>query len=241
MTVLVTGASGATGRLLTGLLLDRGCRVKVLVRSASRLPDHLRRHEGLTSVEGSVLDMSEEQRSELVAGCSSIASCLGHSINVRGIWGPPYRLVTRSVECLCEAVRANRPDTPVRFVLMNTAGNRNRDLPEPVAIREHMVLGLLRLLIPPHRDNECAADYLRTRVGGEDPFLEWAAVRPDTLLHRDEVTPYELHPSPVRSAIFHAGETSRINVAHFMAALMTEDGVWAEWKGRMPVIYNTGA
>lgn len=35
-----------------------------------------------------------------------------------------------------------------------------------------------------------------------------------------------------------AGETSRINVAHFMADLITDDGLWSRWKGQMPVIYN---
>ncbi len=54
------------------------------------------------------------------------------------------------------------------------------------------------------------------------------------LLDDDEVTPYVTHPSPVRSAIFDAGETSRINVAHFMIALITEGPLWDQWKGQMP-------
>jgi len=83
------------------------------------------------------------------------------------------------------------------------------------------------------------ADYLRTGIGQNHPTIEWAAVRPDGLTDEDEVTPYDVHPSPIRSAIFDAGQTSRINVAHFMAELITDDGMWAEWKGRMPVIYNS--
>lgn len=68
--------------------------------------------------------------------------------------------------------------------------------------------------------------------------MEWAAVRPDGLINEDRVTEYELYPSPVRSAIFDAGKTSRINVAHFMANLITDESAWQEWKGQMPVIYN---
>jgi hypothetical protein len=49
---------------------------------------------------------------------------------------------------------------------------------------------------------------------------------------------YERHPSPTRSAIFDAGKTSRINVAHFMSTLITDEAVWEKWKGQMPVIYN---
>jgi hypothetical protein len=121
---------------------------------------------------------------------------------------------------------------------MNTAGNRNRDLDEPIPFGERCVVGLLRVLLPPHVDNEQAADYLRTQIGQDDATIEWAAVRPDTLLDRDQVTEYEVHPSPTRSAVFDPGSTSRINVAHFMARLIAEGDTWDRWKGQMPVIYN---
>jgi hypothetical protein len=29
-----------------------------------------------------------------------------------------------------------------------------------------------------------------------------------------------------------------MNVAHFMADLITDDDIWEHWRGRMPVIYN---
>jgi len=37
-----------------------------------------------------------------------------------------------------------------------------------------------------------------------------------------------------------AGQTSRINVAHFIAELLTAEAAWEQWKGRMPMIYNQG-
>ena len=123
-------------------------------------------------------------------------------------------------------------------MLMNTTGNRNRDLNEPISFTEKFVVGLLRLLLPPHGDNEQAADYLRSKIGQNDKLIEWAAVRPDNLIDEDEVTPYDVYPSPIRSAIFDAGQTSRINVGHFMAELITEDDIWQTWQGQMPVIYN---
>jgi hypothetical protein len=124
---------------------------------------------------------------------------------------------------------------------MNTAGNRNRDLVEPISSGERAALGLIRLLLPPHSDNEHAAEFLRSGVGPRDPAIEWVAVRPDTLTDAAVVSDYTVHPSPTRSAIFNAGQTSRSKVAHFMAELITDDSVWNEWKGRMPVIYNAGA
>lgn len=121
---------------------------------------------------------------------------------------------------------------------MNTTGNRNRDLNEPVSFAQRCVIGLLRLCLPPHVDNEEAADYLRTKIGQNDKAVEWVAVRPDGLTNEGAVTEYELHASPIRSAIFDAGKTSRINVGHFMADLISDSEIWNKWKGQMPVIYN---
>jgi hypothetical protein len=121
---------------------------------------------------------------------------------------------------------------------MNTAGNSNRDIPERVSFGQKVVIWLLRALLPPHLDNERAADYLRTKIGQNNENIEWVTVRPDNLIDEGEVTEYEVHASPTRSAIFDAGVTSRINVAHFMAVLITDDVIWGKWKGQMPVIYN---
>jgi hypothetical protein len=121
---------------------------------------------------------------------------------------------------------------------MDTTGNRNRDLSEPISFGQKCVIWLLRLLLPPHVDNEKAADYLYTEISQKDGIIEWAAVRPDGLIDENEVTEYEIHPSPTRSAIFDAGTTSRINVGHFMAVLITDQDTWTKWKGTMPVIYN---
>jgi hypothetical protein len=124
---------------------------------------------------------------------------------------------------------------------MNTAGNSNRDLDEPLSFGHKSVIGVLRLLLPPLIDNENAAEYLRTIIGQNDTLVQWTAVRPDTLIDEDQVTEYKVYPSPIRNAIFNPGSTSRINVAHFMADLITDDTVWNMWKGQMPVIYNKGS
>ncbi len=238
MTVLVVGASGATGRLLVEQLLNRGQQVRAIVRTPEKLPHALRAHPLLSIVHASLLDLSDDEMTQYVDGCTAVASCMGHNLTFRGMYGSPRMLVTETVRRLCEAVRATRPKDPVRFVLMNTAGNR--DLEEPIALGQQWVMGVIRLLLPPHKDNEKAADYLRTKVGTNDSAIEWVAVRPDTLVNENSVTEYAIHPSPTRSAIFNAGKTSRINVAHFMAELIADDDTWGRWKGRMPVIYNKG-
>lgn len=238
MTILVAGASGATGRLLVQHLLDRGQKVKIIVRSPDKLPEALKHHHQLSVIQASILDLDDAEMAQHVKGCAAVASCLGHNLGLKGIYGRPRRLVTDATRRLCAAIKANKPEKPARFVLMNTAGNRNRGLNEPVSLGERFVIGLIRLLLPPHVDNENAADYLRINFGQDDKVIEWVVVRPDTLFNEDKVTEYEVHPSPTRSAIFNAGRISRINVGHFMADLITDDYTWNRWKGQMPVIYN---
>ena len=238
MTILVVGASGATGRLLVEQLLNRGQNVKVIVRSPERLPEFLNNHDNLSVICASVLELSDAEMVQNVNGCDAVASCLGHNMNWKGLYGPPRRLVIDATRRLCNAIKTNKSEKPTRYVLMNTTGNSNRDLHEPISFGQRCVIGLLRLLLPPHVDNEKAADYLRTIIGQNDREVEWVAVRPDSLIDEDNVTEYEVHPSPIRSAIFNSGRTSRINVAHFIADLITDDNTWNKWKGQMPVIYN---
>lgn len=234
--VLVAGATGATGRLLASELLERGVPIRAVVRSAERLPAAVREHPGCTVVEASLLDLSDEDLVSLVDGCGAVVSCLGHSLTLRGMFGPPRRLVTQAVQRLCRAIRMTEPDPAVRFILMNTAGNRLHG--ETVPWLHAVVITLLRILVPPHADNEDAAEFLQVGVGLQDPALEWVAVRPDSLTDKDPGEGYELHPSPTRSAILDPGTASRANVARGMADLVTDDALWRRWAGHMPVLYD---
>jgi len=241
MTTLVVGASGATGQQLVAQLLKQNQHVKIVVRSAEKLPESLKNQSRLSIIEASILDLSDAEMAEHVAGCDAVASCLGHNLTFKGVYGQPRRLVTDAARRLCSAIKVNKSNKPIKYVLMNTSGNRNRDLNEPISFGQKCVIALLRLLLPPHVDNEKAADFLRTTIGQNDAMVEWAAVRPDGLIDEPNVTEYEVHPSPIRSAIFDAGKVSRINVAHFMATLIGNDDLWQKWKGQMPVIYSVGA
>lgn len=241
MKTLIVGASGATGKLLVEQLLNRDQKVKIIVRSDESLPDSVKNHKNLEIVKASLLDLSDSELEQYVKDIDAIASCLGHNLTLKGMFGQPRKLVTDATRRLCEAVKANNPNKIVKFVLMNTAGNWNRDINEPISFGQKVVIGLIRLLLPPHSDNECAADYLRIKIGQSDDTIEWSIVRPDGLIDKDKVTKYEIYPSPTRSAIFDAGKTSRINVGHFMGDLITESDIWKKWKGQMPVIYNKDA
>jgi NAD(P)-dependent dehydrogenase (short-subunit alcohol dehydrogenase family) len=238
MTTLVVGASGATGRLLVEQLLNNGECVKIIVRSKSNLPQAIGYYRNLSIIYDHLTEFTEAELLEHTKGCHAVISCLGHNLSFKGIYGKPRFLVTDVVRNLCRAIKANQPQEPVKFVLMNTAGNRNRDLSEPISFAQRCVMAAIRLLVPPHLDNEHAAEYFRTEIGQNDPDIEWVIVRPDSLSDEIIVTEYEVFPSPTRSAIFNAGTTSRMNVGHFMMDLVLDRDVWQLWKGKMPVIYN---
>ncbi len=238
MKTLVVGGTGTTGQHLVLQLLERGHHVTVIVRSPEKLPPSVRDHDNAHVVKGTVLDLSEPELAMHVRGCDAIASCLGHTLNFHGMFGSPRRLVTDSLRRLCRAAEQCAPAQPVRFVLMNSSGCRDTDIPESVSLPERAVLLLLHTLLPPHADNEQAAAYLRGEIGQGHRAVEWVIVRPDALVNEEAVTPYELHPSPIRSAIFDSGKTSRINTADCMAELMVTPAYWSRWAGRSPVVYN---
>lgn len=238
MTTLVVGASGATGKQLVEQLLTMGQKVKVIVRPTGKVPDTWETNDKIAIIKANISEVSMDEMRGYLIDCQSITSCLGHNVTLKGIFGKPRELVTDAVKLLCMAIQNNSPDKPIRLVLMNTTGNRNRDLNEPISIGERLLMGLIRLLVPPQSDNEKAADFLRVNIGQKNKLIDWVVVRPDTLINEDKVTGYDLYPSPVRSALFNSGKTSRINVGNFMSRLIVENGLWNKWKGQMPVIYN---
>ena len=240
MKIIVNGATGATGICLVKELLDQGHHVKAFVRSPDKLKE-LKHYPNLEVIEANVLELAPEDLQRHAADCDAVASCLGHNMSWKGIYGHPRKLVTDTAASWCSAIAANQNAQPVKYVLMNTAGNSNRDLDEPISFAQRMLLGLIRLLLPPHVDNEHAADYLRTEVGQHNQYIQWAVVRPDNLTDEAAVSPYQEFESPTRNALFNPGKTSRMNVANFMARLITDPNAWEKWQGKMPVIYNTEA
>ncbi|MFC7522397.1 NAD(P)-dependent oxidoreductase [Parapedobacter sp. GCM10030251] len=238
MTSLIVGASGATGKLLVEQLIGAGHRVKAIVRPTGNVPDSWAENAHITLIRSDVTKMGVDELAGYLKDCQAVASCLGHTMSFKGIFGKPRRLVTDAVRLLCETISANKPESRIKFVLMNTVGNRNRDLVEHIPFIQKVVINLLRALVPPHADNENAADYLRATIGQPHSFVSWVVVRPDSLIDEGAVSEYTCYPSPIRSAILNPGKTSRVNVAHFMAGLMTDEAMWRRWEGQMPVIYN---
>lgn len=236
MTILVVGASGMTGSSLVAQLLEGGHKVRVIVRSPQKFSSEILNNSNLSIIEAAILDLSDKQLQEQVKDCNAVVSCLGHVMDFKGIFGTPRKLCTDATRRLCNAIERNSPSEPMKFVLMNSVGVENPDCDQTRTLFDRVVLGLLHYTLPPHRDNETAAEYLRKEIGENNNLIEWCSVRPDTLINA-EISPYEITQSPV-TGIFSGRPTSRANVAHFMIALIESATLWSEWKFRMPVIMN---
>jgi nucleoside-diphosphate-sugar epimerase len=239
-TILLVGGTGRTGRLVLRQLLGRGISVRAVVRSAGKLPAGAAGDPNLTVVEADLLSLSDDDLLRLLRGCDAVISCLGHVPDFKGIFGPPRDLVTRATTRLCRAIETLQPARPVKFILMSSVSvNRPGGLDTRRGMFEKAVMWILRGLVPPAKDNQRAADFLCREVGMTDTFVQWAAVRPDTLREGD-VSEYSLHEGLV-SSLFAPDSTSIANVAHFMCELATNSRAWDDWKGRFPVIINAAA
>jgi nucleoside-diphosphate-sugar epimerase len=241
MTTLVVGASGATGKLVVEQLLAQGKNVKVIVRSTDTFANTIKNHSRLVITKANILELTNEQLQAQVIGCTAVVSCLGHNLSIKGIYGHPRRLVKHAVQRLCDAIEATagiNANTPVKFILMNSTGNQNIRDGEKIPLSQAIAVNIIRFLVPPHADNEDAADYLQSHYGQNNPVLEWVTVRPDALVNQPLTSVYDIYKAPTRNPIFNPGITSRINVAHFMSELITNVDLWNTWKSCMPVIYN---
>jgi len=236
--IMVLGATGATGSLVITQLLKTNNEVIAVVRSAEKLSVNISDSTNVQIVEAEISQMSIEELALMINECNTVISCLGHNLTFKGIYGHPKRLVTQAIEKVYTALQLLPSKKRMKFILMNTTGNRNRDIPEIVPFSQRIAIAIIRKLLPPHRDNELASDFLRQKIGQDNPLLEWVVVRPDGLSNEGEVSAYDIYVSPTRNVIFDAGITSRINVANFMARLVSDEILWSHWKGQMPVIYN---
>ena len=218
MTILVVGATGKTGRLLVEQLLAKNHLVRVVVRSSHRLPSEVLENPNSTVTEASVLDLTDQEMAEQVKDCDAVVSCLGHVMDFKGMFGEPRKLCTDATRRLCDAIEENGSPTPSKLILMNTVGVQNPDLDEKRTWFERGLLTLLRNTVPPHRDNETAAEHLHRNVGSENKHIEWCSVRPDSLVDA-EPSPYDINESPT-TGIVTGRPTARSNVAHFMTDLI---------------------
>ncbi len=234
MQVLVLGSTGQTGYQVVKQLLENDIPVKTIARTTDKFAS-FDKNGNLQVIKASILDMADNSLKEILADIDFTICCLGHNISLKGIWGKPHFLVTEALKKI--HLNTDNKGQTKKLILMSTTACLNDDKQERFSFGEEIVMGIMRCLLPPQRDNEEAVKFLKSIDQG-DHRLEWIAVRPDTLVAEEQVTNYEIFESPQKSPVFNAGKTSRINVAHFMMQLVCNDELWTGWKYKMPVIYN---
>ena len=235
MKIFVAGASGKTGLLVVGQLLERGIATKIVVRVHAILPNEFSNNPLVEIITGDIDTFSQEKMKQLIIDCNAVICCLGHRITLKGMFGKPRNLVVHAVEKITAAIKDC--GCKQKFILMSTTAYTNRKQGESISFIDASVLSIFRVLLPPHRDNMLAADYLVSHLNDTNNY-SYVAVRPDSLFDEDQVSDYEVQNNRTRSPVFNAGRTSRINVAHFMIQLIESDVLWDQWKGKFPVVYN---
>ncbi len=235
MKVLIIGASGATGKLVVQQLVKREIQVRMVVRKSSIIPVNISDDKKIEVIKGNINDFDISKIIDLLRDCDSVISCLGHNVSLKGILGPPHKLVFNTVTKIIEALQSLNLNK--KFILMSTTAYTNKKIGEKETLGEKIIFSLLKVLLPPHKDNMLAANHL-VCVLGSKAKIDWVAVRPDSLFDEEKESLYEIHDCKIRSPIFNSGKTSRINVSRFMADLVTNDKLWQSWRHKTPVIYN---
>jgi putative NADH-flavin reductase len=192
------GASGRIGSHVLAWALASGHEVTALARS----PQSLTAADGLTVVAGDATD--EAAVAETVAGADAVLSALGP----RGAKSPALlagaarNLVAATDEAGCR-----------RLVCVSAAGAFIESDPDT---------GLLIKAILPRVFARPFADVRAMEAVIRASDLEWTLVRPTRLVNTPLTGHYRVRPDyPPRGG----GKISRADVAHFMAAVLT-DGTW---------------
>lgn len=235
MKVLVLGASGATGKSVVKYLLENKIVVKAVVRGNSPYIKKVEGNSGVEIVKGNINEFTVSELESLQNDCQAVVCCLGHNVTAKGLFGKPRNLVYDAVKGICNVAKTSRK-TGLKFILMSTIAYKNKKNNEKADFAESLILKTMEYVLPPHRDNMKAGDYLVNEIGKNEEKIKWVAVRPDGLINKEDEE-YELYAQP-QSSLFKPRQTSREQVACFMKDLLTDEKLWESWKYKTPVIYN---
>jgi nucleoside-diphosphate-sugar epimerase len=196
MNLVVLGANGQTGRLLTKQALAAGHRVVAATRQPGDFP---LRDPHLTVAGLDVRDGAAVR--EAVAGADAVLSTLGVSFTREPV--DTYSVGTANIVAAMRSTGVRR-----LAVVSSTAAFRTRRSRSPVAIR------LIEPIITRTIGKSVYDDMRRMETIVRSSGLDWTILRPSGLFDLPEPTAY------------HAGEvdpvgafTARIDLAHYLLAL----------------------
>jgi len=205
--IVIFGATGQTGRLLTERAIAAGHMVTAFARDPARMTVA---HQPLRIVQGDVLDAASVDRA--VAGQHAVLSALGTATRK----SPP--VLPQGIRHLLDAMEKHGTR---RIVVLSAAGA----LHEPAgSVFASLGLRLARAALPGvYTEHRGMLQELRTRD------LDWIAVRPVLLTNGPRTGQYRV----VTEGIPRGGyRVSRADVADFMIRQLTSD----EFVRKMPAI-----
>ena len=240
---LVLGASGGCGIQVCHQLSQRGVRVTAVTRSKEAL-ERLRAalpDGGDGNVDNLPWDEWEDHAFDRY---DAVCVCLGHTLSFAGVFGPPHRLCLDTVRSCCDMISAQEREREIRLVVVSSEGIDIPSAPDgkkdpPRGALERSVLSLIEFLLPPHRDNVLTLRHLHDRAR-RDPRIAFCAVRPSDMKDAEPLlstSPYTCHPT-LQNGIFNAGSSTRANIGHFIAELVTDSSVWTRWRNQCPQILD---
>jgi uncharacterized protein YbjT (DUF2867 family) len=197
MQIAILGATGGIG----GHVLDWALQAGYPVHALARDPQALSPAAGLTVTRGDALD--ETAVAEVIDGADAVVSALGP----RGTKAPGLLAGAAS-----NTVRAMQKTGARRLVCVSAAGAYVTGDPN----MNWLIKAILpRVLARQFADVHAMEDVVRACD------LDWTLVRATRLINRPGTGRYRVSPdySPAGS-----GKIARADVAHFIAAVLTEDG-----------------
>jgi putative NADH-flavin reductase len=194
MKLVVFGANGPTGRLITAQALDAGHIVTAFTRHANTFPIH---HEGLRVAQGDALDAIAV--AEAVAGQDAVLSTIGTRYSRK-----PITLYSESAANMIQAMR----DHGVRRLVcvsssVTDPATRSKSTGGGVVFEK-----ILKPFITNVVGNSMYADLLRMERLVMATDLDWTIVRPSGLFETPAVTEYRLAEDFLRERF-----TSRADLA----------------------------
>ena len=196
MQIAILGGTGGIGGHVLSWALDAGHPVRALARRAEALPQRT----GLTVIPGDALDGAAV--AETIAGADAVVSALG-----------PRGAKAESLLAGAAAnIVASMDKTGARrLICVSAAGAYITGDPNTGWLIKAI---LPRVFAAPFADTRRMEDVIR------DSGLDWTLVRPTRLVNRPGTGRYRVSPGFPPPG----GRTiARADVAHFMAAVLTED------------------
>ncbi|ORW97066.1 NAD-dependent epimerase [Mycobacterium sp. IEC1808] len=211
MQIVIFGANGSTGRLVTRLVLDAGHAAVAVTRR----PDEFPISDARLTVAGA--DVRRDQLAGIVAGADVVLSTLGVPFARRPV--DTYSVGTRNI------VNAMRESGVSRLVVVSSTGAY------PARGRRHtpLALRLFEPIIARTIGKTVYDDIRRMETVVRDSGLDWTVVRPSGLFDLPLVTNYvagEINPV--------GAFTARVDLADYLVRLAQEGTA-----RRMTVVVST--